>query len=72
MKKEISFEEKMDELNQILEKLQSPDTHLEESVQLYKTAAELIASCKKILEAAELQVEEITGSITDVPPEDKA
>ena len=60
MKKEPSFEEKMDELNATLEKLQSPDTSLEESVQLYEKAADLIISCKKILESAELKVEEIT------------
>ena len=52
-----SFEESYDELEKILEKLNSGETPLEESLKLYEKAETLIENCNKKLTSAEQKIQ---------------
>ena len=53
-----SFEDGLARLQGILDRLQSEETPLAESVKLYAEAAELIRYCNDTLNSAKLQMEE--------------
>jgi len=57
MKMDISFEQAMARLDEIVSKLDSGENTLEESLKLYGEGAELIAFCEKTLETAKLKIE---------------
>ncbi|MBQ2795301.1 MAG: exodeoxyribonuclease VII small subunit [Oscillospiraceae bacterium] len=57
MKKDISFEEALEKLAQINEKLESEDISLDESVKLFKEGFELSRFCQKKLDEAKLEIE---------------
>lgn len=57
MKKDISFEEALEKLAQINEKLESEDISLDESVKLFKEGLELSRFCQKKLDDAKLEIE---------------
>lgn len=59
MKKPKSFEEGMERLNQLLDRLASVETPLDESVELYSEAASLLEYCNSTLKNAQLQMEKI-------------
>lgn len=59
MKKEMKFEEALNELAVINEKLESPDLSLEDSVALFKEGLELTKFCQKKLEDARQEIEVI-------------
>ena len=54
-----SFEDAMQELEMILEKMADEDTTLDESIALYAKAAELIQNCSETLNNAKKQVDAI-------------
>ena len=56
-KKDETFEEKMNQLETIVKKLDEEEVSLEESLELYQKGVELTAECDKILKNAELKVE---------------
>ena len=58
-----SFEDGLARLQGILDKLQSEETPLAESVKLYAEAAELIRYCNDTLNSAKLQMEEIDAAL---------
>ena len=58
-----SFEDGLARLQGILDKLQSEETPLAESVKLYAEAAELINYCNETLNSAKLQMEEIDAAL---------
>ena len=58
-----SFEDGLARLQGILDKLQSEETPLAESVKLYAEAAELIRYCNETLNSAKLQMEEIDATL---------
>ena len=58
-----SFEDGLARLQGILDKLQSEETPLAESVKLYAEAAELIPYCNETLNSAKLQMEEIDAAL---------
>ena len=60
-----SFEDGLARLQGILDKLQSEETPLAESVKLYAEAAELIRYCNETLNKAKLQVEEIDMKLAE-------
>lgn len=53
----MTFEEAYERLEQILEKMNSEQVSLDESIALYEEADRLIASCQKKLQEAEKKVE---------------
>ena len=58
-----SFENGLARLQGILDRLQSEETPLAESVKLYAEAAELIRYCNDTLNSAKLQMEEIDAAL---------
>lgn len=58
--KEMSFEEAMSELEQVLGQLERGDVALDDSIKLYERGAELKARCETKLKEAEEKVAAIT------------
>lgn len=59
MKKDIKFEEALEKLAEINEKLESNEISLEDSVKLFKEGLELSKLCQKKLDEAKLEIEKI-------------
>ena len=59
MKKDIKFEEAIEKLAEINEKLESDEISLEDSVKLFKEGLELSKLCQKKLDEAKLEIEKI-------------
>ncbi|RPE64770.1 exodeoxyribonuclease VII small subunit [Pacificibacter maritimus] len=57
---EMSFEVAMNELDQVVAKLERGEVALEDSINLYKRGAELKAHCEAKLKDAEEKVEKIS------------
>ena len=67
--KNKTFEESMVRLEQIVRAMERGDVPLEESLKLFQEGTELIRSCGKILEDAELQVKKIMTAPDGSPVE---
>lgn len=63
---EMTFEEAYEELVQVIEKLESGELMLEESVELYERGSRLSARCQQLLDNAELRIStlESDGTLT--------
>lgn len=59
MKKEIKFEEALERLTEINEKLESEEISLDDSIKLFKEGLELSKLCQKKLDEAKLEIEKI-------------
>ncbi|WBU56858.1 exodeoxyribonuclease VII small subunit [Paracoccus sediminicola] len=57
---EMSFEDAMKELEQVVSQLESGNATLEDSIKLYERGAKLRAHCEARLRAAEERIEKIT------------
>lgn len=57
---EMSFEQALSELEQVVSKLERGDVPLEDSIKLYERGAELKARCETKLKDAEEKVAQIT------------
>ncbi|MBQ7938275.1 MAG: exodeoxyribonuclease VII small subunit [Oscillospiraceae bacterium] len=57
MKKDIKFEEALEKLAEINEKLESEEISLDESIKLFKEGLELSKLCQKKLDEAKLEIE---------------
>ncbi|MCA0041974.1 exodeoxyribonuclease VII small subunit [Celeribacter litoreus] len=57
---DMSFEQAMTELDQVVSKLERGDVALEDSITLYERGAKLKAHCEAKLKEAEEKVEKIT------------
>ena len=62
-KTEKSFEESYSRLEKILEKLESEDVTLEETIKLYEEGLTLTKFCYETLNNAELRIKEINKSL---------
>ncbi len=67
--KNSTFEQNMSRLEQIVRAMERGDVALEESLKLFQEGTELIRSCGKILEDAELQVKKIMTAPDGSPVE---
>ena len=65
--KDMSFEEAMAELEQVVGQLESGNVDLENSIKLYERGAALKARCEKKLQEAEEKVAAITLDETGQP-----
>ena len=54
-----TFEESMQRLEQIVRAMERGDVALEESLKLFQEGTELVRSCNKLLDEAQLQVKKI-------------
>lgn len=64
---DLSFEAALKQLEQVVEKLESGDTPLEESINLYRRGAQLKAHCEAKLADAETKVAQITQGPDGTP-----
>ena len=65
------FEENLNELNEIVAKLESGNLGVEESLKLFKRGAELSKKCMQIIQSGKETIKEIkkdiNGNITEEP-----
>ena len=68
---ELKFEEALNRLNSIVERLEVGDLTLEDSLALFEEGQLLAAHCNQLLEQAELKVEALTadGEIVQINPD---
>ena len=69
IKENMNFEESMLRLEQIIRSMERGDVALEESLKLFQEGTELIRSCGKLLDEAELQVKKIASGPDGSPVE---
>ena len=62
-----NFEASMQRLEQIVRCLERGDVALEESLQLFREGTELVRSCGKLLDEAELQVKKVMTAVDGTP-----
>lgn len=65
-----TFEENMQRLEQIVRSMERGDVSLEESLKLFQEGTELVQSCGKLLDDAELQVKKIVAGADGAPREE--
>ena len=66
-----SFEQSMIRLEQIVRAMERGDVALEESLKLFQEGTELVRSCGKLLDEAEMQVKMILTSQDGSPVEEE-
>ena len=66
-----SFEENIQRLEQIVRALERGDAPLEQSLKLFQEGTDLVASCGKLLDEAELQVKKIASAADGSPVEEE-
>jgi len=59
---QLSFEQAISQLEQLIEKIESGEVGLEEALKHYEHGTELIKRCRSILDAAEKRIAELTES----------
>jgi exodeoxyribonuclease VII small subunit len=69
-KKNHSFEENMQRLEQIVRAMERGDVPLEESLKLFREGTALVETCGKLLDEAELQVKKIATATDGSPVEE--
>ena len=65
-----TFEENMQRLEQIVRAMERGDIALEESLKLFQEGTQLVQSCGKLLDEAELQVNKISTGADGSPIEE--
>lgn len=65
--KDLTFEQALKELEQIVGKLERGDVELEPSIALYERGEALRAHCEKLLQRIEAKVEKITLDAQGTP-----
>ena len=68
--KKVSFEGNMQRLEQIVRAMERGDVALDESLKLFQEGTELVRSCGKLLDEAELQVKMIMAGPDGKPVEE--
>lgn len=68
-KKTLSFEESMQRLEVIVQRLERGDVPLEESLALFEEGSGLIAQCSKLLDSAEQKVIKLKKGSDGAPVE---
>ena len=68
--KNKTFEESMVRLEQIVRAMERGDVPLEESLKLFQEGTELVRSCGKLLDDAQLQVNKIMTAAAGSPVEE--
>lgn len=68
--KNMTFEQNMHRLEQIVRSMERGDVPLEESLKLFQEGTELVRSCGKLLDEAEMQVSKIMSAPDGSPVEE--
>ena len=66
----MTFEQSMQRLEQIVRAMERGDVPLEESLKLFQEGTELVRACGKLLDEAELQVKKIATAADGSPVEE--
>ena len=66
-----TFEESMQRLEQIVRAMERGDVALEESLKLFQEGTELVRSCNKLLDEAQLHVKKIMTAPDGSPVEEE-
>jgi len=69
-KKNKTFEENMQRLEQIVRAMERGDVALEESLKLFQEGTSLVEHCGRLLDEAELQVKKIVAADDGEPMEE--
>ena len=69
-KEPMTFESSMTRLEQIVRAMERGDVALEESLKLFQEGTELVRSCEKLLEEAQMQVNKIMVAADGSPMEE--
>ena len=59
----LSFEEALNELDEIVQQLEKDDVSLNRSIELYERGVELSKKCSDLLEKAVLKIKEVQSSL---------
>lgn len=65
--KNMTFEQSMQRLEQIVRAMERGDVPLDESLKLFQEGAELVRACGKLLDDAQLQVQKVIKSPDGTP-----
>ena len=57
MTQKLNFEQSMERLEQIVRTMERGDAKLDESLKLFQEGTELVRSCSKMLEDAQMQIQ---------------
>ena len=68
MSSELSFEAAQRELEQIVQRLESGETALEDALQLWERGEELYRFCRAKLDSAQGKIEELAGRVEAARP----
>lgn len=68
--KNRTFEENMQRLEQIVRAMERGDAPLDESLKLFQEGTQLVRSCEKLLDDAQLQVNKIATAADGSPVEE--
>ena len=66
----MTFEQNMGRLEQIVRAMERGDVPLEESLKLFQEGTELVRRCGSLLDAAELQVKKVMSDASGNPVEE--
>lgn len=69
-RKNKTFEESMQRLEQIVRTMERGDVALEESLKLFQEGTELVQSCGKLLDQAQLQINTVLAGADGSPTEE--
>lgn len=67
MKKNQSFEESIGRLEQIVRAMERGDVALEESLKLFQEGTQLVQSCSKMLDDAQMQIKKVMTAADGSP-----
>ena len=70
MSNKVTFEDKMRRLEEIVRSMEKGDVALEESLKLFQEGTELVRSCGKMLDDAQMQIKLITADKDGNPVEE--
>ena len=65
--KNMSFEQSMQRLEQIVRTLERGDAQLDESLKLFQEGTELVRACGKLLDEAELEIKKVAAAPDGTP-----
>lgn len=65
--KNMTFEQSMQRLEQIVRTLERGDAQLNESLKLFQEGTELVRSCGKLLDEAELEIKKVAVAPDGTP-----
>lgn len=60
MENKLTFEQSLDQLENIVARLEKGECSLEEAIELYSSGAKLVGECNKLLENAKLAIKTLS------------